>query len=263
MSQNQSEHIRDLAIKRHELDAQDFQARYLLQNDRFENAFLYGRAFIREEIDAVLAELPKGAKVLDLGCGTGHLSAYVRDKGFEVVGVEPAEAMLENARRNFPDIRFEWGIGSKIPFSDGAFDLVFAIEVLRYLDQTEVEKTYREVSRVLRPGGVFLVTHVNSFATDFFRPFYHLKGIFHRMQHGFYQNCYFTSASKERRMATENGFSKAETFGRMAASIRIFYKFGRPVGEAYARVVEVFSPKQNHRGAWQSLTGHLFVKAVK
>src|SRR5688572_5916262 len=133
-----SETIRDIAIKRHDEDAGTFQKIYsdiITQNKEY--AFKYGRKLILDDLQRILDGLPKNARILDLGSGTGHLAKSLHTQGFEVIGAEPSLKMLEIARNNFPDIEFVEGISSKLPFPDQHFDLVIAFEVFRYLDKKE------------------------------------------------------------------------------------------------------------------------------
>ena len=73
------------AIKRHDIDSGIFQGRYVnYQLGKYTDPFIYGRYMLFEEVMEDLAKLPAGARVLDLGCGTGHLSEMIKKKGFEV-----------------------------------------------------------------------------------------------------------------------------------------------------------------------------------
>jgi SAM-dependent methyltransferase len=102
--------------------------------------------------EAALAEVdPVPARALDLGTGTGQGAFAIarRFPGTEVVGVDLAEAMLVEARRNTPAeladrVRFETGDASALPFPDGAFDLVGHANMIPFFD---------ELTRVLASGG--------------------------------------------------------------------------------------------------------------
>ena len=140
---------RKLARKRHDLDSGIFQGRYVnFKLGRFTDEFIYGRYQIFEEVKKDLKKLTPDSKVLDLGCGTGHLSQYIKEIGFEVIGLDPSLKMLEFAKNNFCDISFVEGISAKLPFEDNTFDYVVSIEVLRYLNPKDVEKSYKEILRV-------------------------------------------------------------------------------------------------------------------
>lgn len=95
----------------------------------------------------------RGEQILDLGCGTGHLSAEIARAGAEVVGVDRSPAMIEEARRNYPELRFE-AMGAEEMRFDGPFDAVFSNAVLHWIRKPE--KALRAVSSVLKPGGRFV-----------------------------------------------------------------------------------------------------------
>ena len=96
----------------------------------------------------------KGEKVLDLGCGYGWYSDYFRSIGGNVVGIDGAGAMIDIARKRYPDGSFSLAdITRPLPFASGSFDLVFCNQVL--MDIETVDPVFSECSRLLKPGGVF------------------------------------------------------------------------------------------------------------
>jgi ubiquinone/menaquinone biosynthesis C-methylase UbiE len=256
---------RQQAIERHNIDSGIFQGRYMdFSRGRFTDEFIYGRYQVFEEVEKELKILQPGSRVLDLGCGTGHFSKYIFSKGFEVHAIDPSLKMLDFAKQNFPEINFLEGIASSIPFPDNFFDLIISIEVLRYLDTEDVKRAYAEMHRVLKPGGRILITHVNTFASDGYYFFYHIKQTILKLFRKPLHACYFTTPDREVQLAKEAGFSSAVSTGRMFGSIRIAYKFGKLAGRSYARFLEVFSRNQNFdSGLSRSLAGHLILTASK
>ena len=217
---------RKLAEKRHDLDSGIFQGRYVSFNlGRFTDEFIYGRYQIFEEVKVDLKNLKKNSKVLDLGCGTGHLSEFIKDQGHDVIGLDPSKEMLKFAKKNFPNITFVDGISAELPFADNSFDYVVSIEVLRYLNKKDVIQTYKEIYRVLKPKGFFHATHVNKYATDFYYFYYQLIKFLNFSLRKNYHNCYFTTPKEEEENIKNANFNKTSSKGRMFASIRIFYKF--------------------------------------
>jgi trans-aconitate methyltransferase len=94
-----------------------------------------------------------GERVLDLGCGTGQLTAEIADSGAEVLGIDQSPEMIAQARRNFPGLRFK--VGDARTFAvDQPFEAVFSNAVLHW-----VKPAAAAVERVwlaLKPGGRFV-----------------------------------------------------------------------------------------------------------
>ena len=73
----------------------------------------------------------RGERILDLGCGTGHLTSLIAESGAEVVGIDSSEDMVRVASKNYPNIRFEVADARSLLF-DGEFDAVFSNAVLHW-----------------------------------------------------------------------------------------------------------------------------------
>jgi SAM-dependent methyltransferase len=97
-----------------------------------------------------LAPAP-GPRVLDLGAGTGKLTATVVALGADVLAVEPDPAMLSELRRLLPAVRALLGSGEAIPLADASVDAVLAGNALHWLDMAVAGP---EIARVLVPGGI-------------------------------------------------------------------------------------------------------------
>jgi SAM-dependent methyltransferase len=105
----------------------------------------------------LVGDLHAGDRVLDLGSGAGDFTAEIASAGFEVVGVDVAEAAISRARSRHPELDFRVApIDGPLPLEDGAFDLVWASEVIEHV--TDTARWLSEVRRVLRPGGRLLLT---------------------------------------------------------------------------------------------------------
>lgn len=115
--------------------------------------FLYGRT---KEIYK-LAKGEKLGKVLSVGCGDGSTTFWVKD----LTGVDVDRQSIIKAQKNYPKQTFLQGKAEKLPFSAGRFGTVLAMDVLQY---TNEDKALGEIYRVLKPGGVVLI----SVPQDFF-----------------------------------------------------------------------------------------------
>ncbi len=94
-----------------------------------------------------------GERILDLGCGTGHLTAQITESGVEAVGIDASEDMVMVASENYPHIRFEVADARSLPF-ENEFDAVFSNAVLHWVRPPEA--VVESVWRTLRPGGRFV-----------------------------------------------------------------------------------------------------------
>lgn len=95
--------------------------------------------------------LPTGAsRVLDLGAGTGKLTRQLRDRGLDVIAVEPLEGMREQLARAVPGVPVHAGSAEEIPLADGSVDAVLVAQAWHWVDRS---RAVPEVARVLAPGG--------------------------------------------------------------------------------------------------------------
>ena len=122
-----------------------------------------GDANRRLNSDPVLWDLAgnvRGRTVLDAGCGTGYLSAKLKDAGGRVIGVDFSPRMIEIARDADPDVDFRVDSCSSLDsIPDSSIDLVVSNYVL--MDTPELEETIAAFHRVLRDGGaaVLIFSH--------------------------------------------------------------------------------------------------------
>ena len=99
----------------------------------------------------------KPESVLDIGCGSGRLLRKAHDYWPEaqLAGVDPAQKMLEVARQLTPEARFYLGSGEALPLPDASVDL--ALSTISFHHWRDQAAGVREVARVLRAGGSFLL----------------------------------------------------------------------------------------------------------
>src|SRR5882757_2908994 len=108
----------------------------------------YPAAAVEWALAPVSAERPR---VLDLAAGTGKLTAAITALGFEVVAVEPDDAMRMELSALMPAVTALAGTAEKIPLPDASVDAVLVGQALHWFDH---EHSLPEIGRVLRPGGV-------------------------------------------------------------------------------------------------------------
>jgi ubiquinone/menaquinone biosynthesis C-methylase UbiE len=125
-----------------------------------ENEINIHNAYYERPATLALAGDVAGRQILDAGCGSGPLSAALRDRGAIVSGFDKSAAMLRLARKRLgpdTDLRVT-DLGHPLPYPDAAFDDVVASLVLHYLEDWTAPLA--ELRRVLRPGGR-LIASVN------------------------------------------------------------------------------------------------------
>ena len=106
----------------------------------------------------MIDRLAAGARVLDLGCGTGVPTAgMLAESGMEVIGIDVSTEMLALARRNVPAGRFVAMDVMELDGSLGRFDAVAAFFCLLMLRRADIPRVLRRVRSVLRPGGLVAI----------------------------------------------------------------------------------------------------------
>jgi ubiquinone/menaquinone biosynthesis C-methylase UbiE len=105
------------------------------------------------------AAVRHGHRVLEIGCGTGNLALLVkaRERGADVVGLDPDFAALARARRKARRRRLavQWDVGTAAdpPYPDASVDRVLSSLMLHHLPDGEKQQALAQARRVLRPGG--------------------------------------------------------------------------------------------------------------
>ncbi len=106
---------------------------------------------------------PKGKTALEVGSGGGILTEEIARMGFITTGIDPADQSVitasNHAKVSGLDIKYEKGVGENLPYADASFDFVFCCDVLEHVQ--DLPKVISEISRVLKPGGVFIYDTLN------------------------------------------------------------------------------------------------------
>ena len=117
-------------------------------------------------IERILEGLPPGAKVLDLGCGTGiPIAKHVVQRGFRVTGVDQSKAMLEIARREVPEAELIHGDMIDVPFGD-EFKAAVAWDSVFHVERKHHAAIYHKLAKSLEVGGRLLLSVGGSDASD-------------------------------------------------------------------------------------------------
>jgi 2-polyprenyl-6-hydroxyphenyl methylase / 3-demethylubiquinone-9 3-methyltransferase len=120
-------------------------------------------SYSREKLLTELKIPLKEKKALEVGCGGGVLTEEIARMGFSTFGVDPSQASLHVAINHSspggPNINYSGGSGEALPYRDQVFDVVFCCDVLEHV--RDLPKVISEISRVLKPGGVFVYDTLN------------------------------------------------------------------------------------------------------
>lgn len=97
-----------------------------------------------------------GGPVADVGCGPGHVTAYLAGLGLDARGVDLSPVMIELARREHPALRFEVASMTSLGLPDASLGGVLAWYSLIHVPEAELAGVLAGFARALRPGGVVL-----------------------------------------------------------------------------------------------------------
>ena len=140
--------------------------------DGYDEHMLTNIAGAKEFYPFTAAQLPafSGAKILDLGCGTGlELEGYFKlNPRVRVTGIDLSERMLEALAAKFPDKDLNLIRGSyfEVPFGENCLDAAVSVESLHHFTKEEKIPLYKKLYDALKPGGVFILTDYFSMSED-------------------------------------------------------------------------------------------------
>jgi SAM-dependent methyltransferase len=124
------------------------------------------KPYDRALLDSVAQALT--GPVADLGCGPGHVGAYLAARGHWVIGCDFSVESLRQGRRLFPRMPFVAGDLLRLPFADGSLGGAVAFYSLIYGEESHLTGCLEEIRRVLRPGGVLLAAVHGGVGADHF-----------------------------------------------------------------------------------------------
>ena len=160
-----------------------------------------------------------GERILDVGCGTGHLTRQIAESGALVTGVDRSAEMVGAARHAYPNLKFEIADARNLPFRE-EFDAVFSNATLHWIREPEL--VLQSVWKALRAGGRFVAEfggHRNIRAMqDAFDQSLAELGV---AKPGEVQPGYYPSVSEYAKLVEQNGFE-----------VRFITLFDRPTGLA-------------------------------
>jgi ubiquinone/menaquinone biosynthesis C-methylase UbiE len=124
---------------------------------------LAGKPLDRALLAGLLEQTEPGTVIADLGCGPGHVAAWLAEKGARTVGIDLSVGMVEAGRRRFAQVEFRQGDLLNLPAKDGEFGAAVAFYTIIHLDPGDLRRAFDEAARVLRPAGRLLIAfHVGA-----------------------------------------------------------------------------------------------------
>ena len=117
---------------------------------------LTGLAHLRAAL-GVFAESVGNGPVADVGCGQGNITAYLHGLGVDAFGIDISPGMIDVARRDHPDVRFEVGTMTDLDLADASVAGLLAWWSLVHTPDEALPAIFQEFRRVLRPGGPLLL----------------------------------------------------------------------------------------------------------
>jgi 2-polyprenyl-6-hydroxyphenyl methylase / 3-demethylubiquinone-9 3-methyltransferase len=119
--------------------------------------------YIRNNLSEKFKQQLSGKNALEIGCGGGILSEEIAKMGVDVTGIDPSEnsikCAVKHAEINKLPIKYEVATGERVPFKSNYFDIVLCCDVLEHV--SNLYQVISEISRVLKPGGIFIYDTIN------------------------------------------------------------------------------------------------------
>lgn len=118
---------------------------------------LAGKPLDRALLAAFAEQAGTVGPIADIGCGPGHVAAFLASLGSAVEGVDLSSGMVAQARQRYPHLAFQQGDMRALPFADDALGGIVAFYSIIHLAPDDLVPTFCEWRRVLRPTGYVLV----------------------------------------------------------------------------------------------------------
>ena len=175
--------------------------------------------------------LPKtnGAKILDLGCGTGlELEHYFKlNPSAQITGIDLTESMLNALRNKFPekDLTLICGSYFDVPFEENSFDAAVSVESLHHFTKEEKIPLYAKLCKALKNGGYFILTDYFALSDEDERTFRNELLLLKKEQgiddNEFYHYDTPLTVEHETEALLEAGFSSVEVMNNWGATFTL------------------------------------------
>lgn len=109
-------------------------------------------------------------QVLDLCCGGGQATKYLVQASEHVTGLDASPVALARAAKTAPNACYVEGLAQNLPFGESRFDLVHTSVAMHEMTPEELQQIFKEVHRVLKPGGIFTIIDLHQPTNPLFIP---------------------------------------------------------------------------------------------
>ena len=116
------------------------------------------KPFDRQCLDRLARQVEDFGPICDLGCGPGQIARYLHRQCVQTLGVDLSPNMIAEAQRLNPEIHFHQGNMLSLPDADDSWGGIAAFYCIIHIPRGQIVDALREMKRVLKPGGVLLVT---------------------------------------------------------------------------------------------------------
>ena len=116
------------------------------------------KPFDRDCLDRLAREVGNLGPICDMGCGPGQIARYLHRQDVDTLGVDLSPRMVAEAQRLNPEIPFHQGNMLSLPDADNSWGGIAAFYCIIHIPREQIVDALREMKRVLKPGGVLLVT---------------------------------------------------------------------------------------------------------
>lgn len=226
----------------------------------YSNAFKYGRKKVTSAFLSFLGGLNNGARLLEVGSGTGYYLDLAHKQGFDCMGIDLAENMIKQSRTSYPDIPVQIADARRMPFLDNSFDAVVSIETLRYF--SDRDSFLSEIFRVVKPGGKIFITAAPLFSINIYGIFNTLCRLFNlRSLISCFQS--FETVGSLKRRLEKCGFELISSRGYFFGPYFLLDRIQPKLSSFLMRRLEKFDDNLGEIGLIRDFSNHLVAIARK
>jgi ubiquinone/menaquinone biosynthesis C-methylase UbiE len=119
------------------------------------------RAYVWEDIDFLMNYVKDSDSIIDIGCGNGRLLKNSKIQNPNYLGIDFSEGLIAQAKKDFPDYKFEVLDVQNLKALNKQFDIGFAVSVLNHLPKERQQRALENIKAVIKPGGYLLMINWN------------------------------------------------------------------------------------------------------